>query len=166
MGAFWGSFTWPTMDPCSNCAKEGSVQMTLNNNAGRQLLIVEPLLLPVSCPDGLAVAELDLDHLLAGRDPGGDFLRIGVIHDSPVRVGVLAIQAEGNPTRFRGLGRIFVNRHIRDMLRRKAGDVESVNVTINTIDEPDLLLIRPKIDAVTHGAVRFSRRRVRKLIQA
>ena len=43
---------------------------------------------------GFTVAEVYLDQLLAGRNPGHDFLRFGVDHHTAVRVSVLAVEAE------------------------------------------------------------------------
>ena len=114
--------------------------------------------LAVSGLDRLAIAELDLDHLFAGRNTRGDLFRVGIIDNSAIRVGILAVETEGDPARLRCFCRILEDGQISDMFRRKTGDIEDVNVAIDSIDEPDLLLIRPQIDAVAHRAVRLSSR--------
>src|SRR5512132_3905724 len=103
------------MEPCSNCAQVGSVKSmlksTLKINARTELLMGVTPQSSVPCPDGLSVAELNLDHLFARRDSRCDLLGVRVVDDTAIRVRILAVETEGNPAWLRSLGRFFEDRH-------------------------------------------------------
>src|SRR5438552_1893720 len=123
----------------------------------------ETQLLPMPGFDRLAVAKIDFDQLLAGRNAGDHLLRLTVDHSSAVRIDIAAVNAERDPPGMGLLGRVFEKRYVGHMLRRHHGDVVYINVAVNPVHHPDLFLIGPDVDSVTHRAVRFVRRRIRYL---
>src|SRR5262249_49638505 len=117
-------------------------------------------------PHGPAEAELvagagrhallkdDLDHLLAVDlaallvfQRGEDLFRLGVDDLAGGRVGVAAVEAEGDPAR------LFAQADAGRLLRRHDRGVEDVHLAVGGVAHPDLLLVRREADAVAGAAV-------------
>src|SRR5690349_21730456 len=97
----------------------------------------------------LGRVEHDLHHLLAlnrvsllVRECGGDALCSRLDHLAGGGIGVLPIQAEGDPS---GL---IPQRNGCDLLRGHPGGVEDVYSAVEAVAEPEFLLVRRQADTV------------------
>ena len=104
--------------------------------------------------DRLSIQEVDLDHLLTDWNPRHYLLSLCVDDAATIRIGIPAVETEGYPTRLRLVFRFFEEWDVRNMLRRHRCYVIDVNVSVDSIDNPDLLLVGPNVDAVTRRGVR------------
>src|SRR5205807_5937329 len=89
-GAFCGSSTIPTNEPCSIWANN----VIAPKRATATRIAASPQCLPVAGVDRLTVAEVNLDQFFTRRNAGGHLLRRRIDHRPAVRISVLAIQAE------------------------------------------------------------------------
>src|SRR5437763_2186562 len=118
-GAFCGSVTTPTSDPCSICPHNANDR---NSPANTRVMAPPPFASNCLAMAGLhrpAVLKVDFHQLFARRYPRHYLLRAGVDHGAAVRIRVFTVDAERDPTRMRPFGRVLEKWHIGDMLRRQ-----------------------------------------------